>query len=170
MLIEAISTQVFRKAAPLAIRHLARPDLDTSEPLSRRVLDQAAREFQMVPPITIHSADPQLMAGLWCLTREASVVGAKGRAAREAVAAAVSRLNACPYCVTVHSACSPLRVVRQVRSTSRRGCRTRSSLSSRGRTHRSPPARANCGSHGSRQQIFPRCSALRSFITTSTGW
>lgn len=103
MLIEAISRQVFRRAAPLAIRHLARPDLNTREPLARRVLDQAAHEFQMVPPITIHSADPELMAGLWCATREAYVVGAKGRAMREAVAAAVSRLNACPYCITVHS-------------------------------------------------------------------
>lgn len=103
MLIDAITNQIFRNAAPQAIRHLAKPDLQTREPVARSVLDQAAREFQMAPPVTIHMADPELMAGLWHAAREAYVAGREGRAMREAVAAAVSKLNACPYCVTVHA-------------------------------------------------------------------
>jgi len=103
MLIDAITTQIFRNAAPQAIRHLAKPDLRTRHPVARSVLDQAAREFQMAPPVTIHMADAELMAGLWHAAREAYVVGREGRAMREAVAAAVSKLNACPYCVTVHA-------------------------------------------------------------------
>lgn len=103
MLIEAITNQVFRNAAPQAIRHLAKPDLRSRDPVARSVLDQAAREFQMAPPVTIHMADPELMAGLWHAAREAYVVGREGRAMREVVAAAVSKLNACPYCVTVHA-------------------------------------------------------------------
>jgi AhpD family alkylhydroperoxidase len=103
MLIDVITNQIFRHAAPQAIRHLAKPNLRTGEPLARDVLAQAAREFQMAPPVTIHSADPELMAGLWHATRETYVVGAGRRAKREAVAAAVSKLNACPYCVTVHA-------------------------------------------------------------------
>lgn len=103
MLIDVITNQIFRHDAPQAIRHLAKPDLRTGEPLARDVLAQAAREFQMAPPVTIHSADHELMAGLWHATRETYVVGAGGRAKREAVAAAVSKLNACPYCVTVHA-------------------------------------------------------------------
>ena len=67
------------------------------------VYEQVAREFAVVPPITIHSAVPEILAGLWCLTREAFIVG-MGRARREMVAAGVSRTNRCPYCVEVHSA------------------------------------------------------------------
>lgn len=103
MLIDVITNQIFRYAAPQAIRHLTKPDLRTEEPLVSEVLAQATREFQMAPPVTLHSADPELMAGLWHATRETYVVGATGRAKREAVAAAVSKLNACPYCVTVHA-------------------------------------------------------------------
>jgi len=54
MIIHAIKNQIFRKAGPMAIRHLAKPDLKTKHPLARKVLDQAAREFQLAPPVTIH--------------------------------------------------------------------------------------------------------------------
>ena len=103
MFLHTIENQIFRNAAPLAIRHISKPDLRTTHLLARKILDQAAREFQVAPPITIHLADPDLMAGLWCATREAYVVNSKKRVLREAVAAAVSTLNKCPYCVTVHS-------------------------------------------------------------------
>lgn len=102
-MMKAIENLIFRNAAPQAIRHLAKPDLSSNDPVLRRVLDQAAREFQVAPPLTIHSADPELLAGLWHATRETYVARAAGRARREAVAAAVSSLNACPYCVTVHA-------------------------------------------------------------------
>lgn len=68
------------------------------------VYEQVAREFAIVPPITIHSAVPEILAGLWCLTREAFIVGRAARARREMVAAGISRTNSCPYCVEVHSA------------------------------------------------------------------
>jgi AhpD family alkylhydroperoxidase len=68
------------------------------------VYAQVARDFAIVPPITIHSAVPEILAGVWCMTREAFIVGRAGRARREMVAAAVSRTNECPYCVEVHSA------------------------------------------------------------------
>ena len=103
MFVHAIENQIFRKAAPMAIIHLAKPDLKTTQPLAREVIDQTALEFQVAPPVTLHMADPQLMAGVWSAAREAYVVNASGRAMREAVAAAVSQLNECPYCVTVHS-------------------------------------------------------------------
>lgn len=103
MLLQAIENQVFRRFAPKALRHLAMPDLKTPHPLASKVLAQAAVEFQVAPPITLHSADPELMADLWCLTREAFIVDGNGRAKREAVAFAVSQLNDCPYCVAVHA-------------------------------------------------------------------
>lgn len=103
MLIRAIEDRIFRSAAPMAVRHLAKPDLNTKEPLTRNVLDQASREFQVAPPFTVHISDPELLAGVWCMAREAYLVNAGGRAVREAVAEAVSTLNDCPYCVAVHA-------------------------------------------------------------------
>ena len=103
MLVDVITNQIFRHAAPQAIRHLKKPDLRTRDPLARSILDQAAREFQMAPPVTLHIADPELMGGLWHAARETYVVDREGRAMREAVAAAVSKINECPYCVTVHA-------------------------------------------------------------------
>lgn len=65
---------------------------------------QAEREFALVPPITLHSPAPDILAGVWMFTREAFIVGRDGRMDREIVAAAVSQLNACPFCVEVHTA------------------------------------------------------------------
>lgn len=103
MMMKTIEDLIFRNAAPQAIRHLGKPNLATRDPIAHSILEQAAREFQMAPPVTIHISDPELMGGLWHAARETYVVGTKGRAMREAVAAAVSKLNACPYCVTVHA-------------------------------------------------------------------
>ena len=62
-----------------------------------------AREFQLVPPMTIHMGDPELLAGVWCASRECYAVDSSSRQMRETVAAAVSQINQCPYCVTVHT-------------------------------------------------------------------
>ncbi|MGE0283484.1 MAG: hypothetical protein AB7P20_23115 [Rhizobiaceae bacterium] len=72
--------------------------------LAAEVYAQARNEFALVPPLTIHSVVPEILAGVWCLTREAFVVGRAGRGARETVAAAVSKSNECPFCLDVHSA------------------------------------------------------------------
>jgi AhpD family alkylhydroperoxidase len=72
--------------------------------LVAEVYAQAEREFALLPPLTMHSADPDILAVFWGLTREAYIVGRAGRADRELVAAAVSQSNACPFCVEAHSA------------------------------------------------------------------
>ena len=103
MLLHAIENYLFRKVAPFTIRHIQRPDLATDDPLVIKVLEQASREFQVAPPVTLHQPAPLLLAGVWGLMREAFVVHSEGRVVREAVAAAVSQLNECPYCVDVHA-------------------------------------------------------------------
>ena len=87
-----------------AIRSVEAVSSGSATGLVASVYGQVAREFAIVPPITIHSVVPEILAGMWCLTREAFIVGRAGRARREMVAAAVSRTNECPYCVEVHSA------------------------------------------------------------------
>ena len=102
--LDVLENLIFRYAAPKAIRHLAAPDLKRLDANSKKLLGQARREFQIAPPLVIHSADPILMAGYWSAVREIYVVNVAGRAKREAVAATISQLNECPYCETVHKA------------------------------------------------------------------
>lgn len=65
---------------------------------------QVRHDFQLVPPITLFSPSPDLLAGVWSLWREVQFVnGMVSRPAKEAIAAAVSRINACPYCVDAHT-------------------------------------------------------------------
>jgi AhpD family alkylhydroperoxidase len=76
------------------------PDLVAS------VYAQVERDFGMLaPPVVLHAAAPDLLAACWSMLRETLLAtGSAGRSAKEAVAAAVSLGNACPYCVEVHTA------------------------------------------------------------------
>ncbi len=103
MILHAVENLLFRKVAPFTIRHIKRPDLNVDDALAAKVLEQASREFQTAPPVTLHLPDPLLLAGVWGLMRESFVVHSRGRMVREVVAAAVSKLNECPYCVDVHA-------------------------------------------------------------------
>lgn len=63
------------------------------------------REFGVLaPPVVLHAAAPEVMTATWVMLRETVLApGLVDRATKEAVAAAVSLANECPYCVTVHS-------------------------------------------------------------------
>lgn len=74
-----------------------------ADALTRRVLDQARRDFFVGGPITVHASSPRLMAGMWIAGRETILVDdALDRAAKEVIAAGVSQANRCPYCVDMH--------------------------------------------------------------------
>jgi AhpD family alkylhydroperoxidase len=70
------------------------------------VYAQVKHDFGVLaPPITLHSPSPQVLAAAWIMLRETLLAaGRVDRATKEAIAAAVSVGNACPYCVDVHSA------------------------------------------------------------------
>jgi AhpD family alkylhydroperoxidase len=70
------------------------------------VYDAMRREFGVqAEAITLHSPAEELLAGAWILCREHTVAaGRVERPVKEAVAAAVSDLNRCPYCVDAHTA------------------------------------------------------------------
>ncbi|MDL4820291.1 carboxymuconolactone decarboxylase family protein [Actinomadura opuntiae] len=70
------------------------------------VYAQVERDFGMLaPPVALHSPAPGPLAASWVMLRETLVAeGAAERTDKEAVAAAVSRANRCPYCVAVHGA------------------------------------------------------------------
>jgi AhpD family alkylhydroperoxidase len=71
--------------------------------LTADVYQQMQADFLPVPPLTLHSPAPQLIAGVWSILRETLDTGQVERALKEAVAAAVSKTNTCPYCVDVHT-------------------------------------------------------------------
>ena len=72
--------------------------------LTAQVYPQIKHDFgALVEPFTLHSPAPQLLAGVWVATRETLLVGNVSRKIKEAVAATVSRLNQCPYCVDAHT-------------------------------------------------------------------
>lgn len=65
---------------------------------------QIRRELGLVPePFTLHSPAPTLLAAFWNIFRASLLVGMASRGAKEAVAAAVSDLNRCPWCVDAHT-------------------------------------------------------------------
>jgi len=65
---------------------------------------QIKKEFgALVEPFTLHSPSPELLAGAWSACRESLLVGSVRRDVKEAVAATVSRINQCPYCVDAHT-------------------------------------------------------------------
>ncbi len=67
------------------------------------VYAEVKRDFgALVEPFTLHSPAPQLLAGVWRACRATLVTGTVPRAAKEAVATAVSRANRCPFCVDAH--------------------------------------------------------------------
>lgn len=86
------------------VRHLrpVRPRHATG--LVAEVYRQLEAEFGMLaPPVALHAPEPTLLAASWLMLRETLIAdGPLSRPDREAVAAAVSRSNDCPYCATVH--------------------------------------------------------------------
>lgn len=95
-----------RRATLAQIRHVAPVPPATAPPLVARVYAQVERDFGMLaPPMSLHAPAPEALAAAWLMLRETLLAdGAADRAVKEAVATAVSRGNACPYCVDVHSA------------------------------------------------------------------
>ncbi|HST47318.1 carboxymuconolactone decarboxylase family protein [Jatrophihabitans sp.] len=88
------------------VRHVSpvRPDGGPDGTVAR-VYRQAEQDFGMLaPPVALHSPAPGPLAASWMMLRESLLAdGLVPRATKEAVAAAVSLGNSCPYCITVHA-------------------------------------------------------------------
>ncbi len=102
-MLQKLERKIFMEDAPGQIHHIERPDYASATGLAKQVIDQMASEFQVAPPITLHLAQPRLMAGVWAMVRESLVAGDLDRSRREAIAAATAQINECPYCVDVHT-------------------------------------------------------------------
>jgi AhpD family alkylhydroperoxidase len=88
------------------IKHVKPVSRRSATGKTARVYEQMRREFGVhAEPIALHSPAPEVMFGVWSLCRETLVApGRVRRAAKETVAAAVSSINRCPFCVDAHAA------------------------------------------------------------------
>ncbi len=95
-----------RRVSVTHIRHVAPVSLRAATGLTARVYRQMEADFGMVaPPVMLHAAAPDTLAACWSILRETMLApGLVDRSVKEAVAAAVSLANQCPYCVEVHGA------------------------------------------------------------------
>lgn len=71
--------------------------------LLRRVYQQLQADFMPGPLFLLHSPAPKLMAAVWSLLRETLLAGTVDRVKKEVVAATISQINACPFCVDAHT-------------------------------------------------------------------
>ena len=87
------------------IRHVRPIARDHADPTTQRIAAQIERDFgAFVPPFALHAPAPAVLAACWMMLRESLVPAHVDRRTKEAVASAVSRLNACTYCVDAHTA------------------------------------------------------------------
>ena len=86
------------------IKHIQTVSITSASGLLAQAYPQIKRDFgALVEPFTLHASAPRLLAGVWMATRETELVGSVRREIKEAVAATISRLNQCPYCVDAHT-------------------------------------------------------------------
>ena len=88
----------------MAIRYIQPVAKNSAQGLVARVYAQIRKEFgALVEPFTLHSPSQELLAGAWSACRESLLVGNVRRDVKEALAATVSRINRCSYCVDAHT-------------------------------------------------------------------
>ncbi len=76
----------------------------SAEGLVAQTYAQMKRDLGTIAePLSLHAPVPELLAGAWSLLCETLVAGQVRRALKEAVAATVSDLNRCPWCMDAHS-------------------------------------------------------------------
>lgn len=88
------------------VRYVTPVRVTGSDDTVARVYRQVETDFGMLaPPVALHSPAPGPLAACWMMLRESLLAdGRVQRGVKEAVAAAVSAGNSCPYCVVVHAA------------------------------------------------------------------
>ena len=88
----------------MVIKYIVSVKPSSASGLVAGVYAQVERDFgRVVEPFQLHSVLPKLLAGTWMACRETELVGVVPRALKEVVAATVSQLNHCAYCVDAHT-------------------------------------------------------------------
>jgi AhpD family alkylhydroperoxidase len=96
---------IFAQVAGKQVRFVKPVPMGAAGPLASAVTNRIESEIKlMVPPLLAHTPNPLDLAACWVLVRETLLAsGQADRIAKEAVAAAVSLANECPYCLEMHA-------------------------------------------------------------------
>ena len=79
-------------------------DPKTATGTTDAIYQQMKRDLGAVPePVTLHSASQDLLAGAWMTLRESLLAGHVDHGLKQTIAATISELNKCPWCVDAHS-------------------------------------------------------------------
>jgi len=104
MLLSTIENLIVDDMTPKQVRYIQPILPKNAKAKVADIYSQIRRDFQLVPPLTLFSPSSELLAGVWNIWRESQFArGIIPRATLEAVSAAISALNTCPYCVDAHT-------------------------------------------------------------------
>ncbi|MBV7329036.1 hypothetical protein KFU94_12405 [Chloroflexi bacterium TSY] len=103
MLFQAVENKIFEGMTPKQIHYVKPIPYQESQGLTREIYVQMQRDLQFVPPIALHAPSLPLLGAVWSMGRETFVAGSVRRAEKEAVSAAVAKINTCSFCVDAHS-------------------------------------------------------------------
>jgi AhpD family alkylhydroperoxidase len=100
-----IGRQLAARTASRQVRFVEPVPAGPDSPLRTEVLRRVERDLPfVVPPLLAHTPSPPALAACWMLMHATLFAGtATDRMTREAVAAAVSVANRCPYCAEFHA-------------------------------------------------------------------
>ena len=155
----------------MSIRYFHSLPRASVDSLSGKVLAQVRREFGAeVEPFTLHLPVPELLAGVWMACRETLLAGSGRRDAKEVVAASVSALNCCPFCVDAHSIMVLESSGHDYSNLANNWTTLFSAIPPHGLQPRGLPVRRSCKSRLFLLKRPPRLSEQRSSSITSTGW
>lgn len=97
-------TETVNQRIAARIRYLKPVRLSSATGVTAELYQQVKTDFMPAPLLLLHSAAPEILAGVWSILRETLLAGEKAdRAVKEIVAAAVSKNNECNYCLEAHT-------------------------------------------------------------------
>jgi AhpD family alkylhydroperoxidase len=104
MTIQEKFLSVIENQGAQAIKYVQPVKPDSASGLLANIYTQIERDVgAALPPLALHSPAPEIFAGAWLLGRETWLAGHVRRDYKEAIIAAVSQTNTCPYCVDAHT-------------------------------------------------------------------
>ena len=99
MLPKRLRENLFERASVKTMRYVSAVPVRSAVGLVRRVYDMIAADFFVNGSLSSHSRVPELFAGSWLGGREVVLVKDRlDRTTKEAMGAALSYINDCPYC------------------------------------------------------------------------
>jgi len=98
MITEMILAQIAK-----TIKYVKPVPFGSATGLAAEVYQQMRADYLPLPLLTLHSPAPAMMAGVWSVLRETLLAGRVDRTLKEVVAATVSKINECPFCVDAHT-------------------------------------------------------------------